>query len=164
MQTSETMSTNYNFQAHATALTNAQPTTADLSEAMLASVGAEKAQAKLLLVEDDRAVRRYLEVILQRAGYEVTSTADGLEAMKASLTGDFDIVVTDAVMPHLNGYELCRFLRRHPKLASKPIVLLSGTENIGASNADAHSLTDARLAKPVRPNELLSCLQHLLSE
>ena len=69
----------------------------------------------ILLVEDDRSIRRYLEVILSRAGYKVIAAADGLEAMKAALASAIDAVVTDAVMPHLNGYELCRFLRRHPK-------------------------------------------------
>src|SRR5918912_4597011 len=68
----------------------------------------------ILLVEDDRSVRRYLEVILQRAGYTVVSAGDGLEAMKAALSNTLDAVVTDAIMPHLNGYELCRFVRGHP--------------------------------------------------
>ena len=50
----------------------------------------------ILLVEDDRSIRRYLEVILQRAGYIVVSAGDGLEAMKAALSNTLDAVVTDA--------------------------------------------------------------------
>src|SRR3954465_4842225 len=94
----------------------------------LPSVQARNTRGTILIVEDDRSIRRYLEVILQRAGYCVVAAADGLEAMKAALTAAIDAVVTDAIMPHLNGYELCRFLRHHPKLSGLPVVLLSGFE------------------------------------
>ena len=117
--------------------------------------------ARVLLVEDDRSICRYLEVILQRAGFEVTTAADGLEGMKAALSACFDAVVTDAIMPHLNGYELCRFLRRHPTLARLPVVLLSGVEQPSQS-PDANERADAYLSKPVRPEELTGCVERLL--
>lgn len=114
----------------------------------------------ILLVEDDGAIRRYLEVILHRAGFKVISASDGLQAMKAALISTVDAVVTDAVMPHLNGYELCRFLRRHPKLSQIPVVLLSGLEHqesdTGSDQADVY------LSKPVRPEELTDNLTRLL--
>jgi len=114
----------------------------------------------ILIVEDDRAIRRYLEVILQRAGYCVVVAADGLEAMKAALTSSIDAVVTDAIMPHLNGYELCRFLRHHPKLSRMPVVLLSGFEP--SDDAQQADHPDVYLSKPVRPEELTGCLARLL--
>jgi len=115
----------------------------------------------VLIVEDDRSIRRYLEVILQRAGYCVIVAADGLEAMKAVLTSAVDAVVTDAIMPHLNGYELCRFLRHHPKLSRLPVVILSGFER--ADNVqEVNDRPDIYLAKPVRPEELTGCLARLL--
>ncbi len=117
--------------------------------------------ATVLLAEDDRALRRYLEVVLQRAGYAVVAAADGLEAMKAALSSAFDAVITDAVMPHLGGHELCRFLRRHPKLAALPVVLLSGAEQTAAP-PDASERADVYLCKPVSPEELTACLAGLL--
>ena len=119
------------------------------------------ARATVLLAEDDRSTRRYFEIILQRAGYDVVSAADGVEAMKAALNGAVDAVVTDAVMPHLGGHELCRFLRRHPKLARLPVVLLSGADKSPAAQDDAEG-ADVYLSKPVRPEELTDCLARLL--
>ena len=119
------------------------------------------ARGTILIVEDDRSIRRYLEVILQRAGYCVISAADGLEAMKTALTCAVDAVVTDAIMPHLNGYELCRFLRHHPKLSRLPVVLLSGFERADAAR-ETNDRPDVYLAKPVRPDELTGCLARLL--
>ena len=120
-------------------------------------------RATILLVEDDRSIRRYLEVILQRAGYSVIAAADGLEAMKAALSSTIDAVVTDAIMPHLNGYELCRFLRRHPKLGQLPVILLSGVDPPAQQSSNgAADHADVYLAKPVRPEELTGCIARLL--
>jgi DNA-binding response OmpR family regulator len=117
----------------------------------------------ILLVEDDRSIRRYLEVILSRAGFKVITAADGLEGMKAALATTVDAVVTDAVMPHLSGYELCRFLRRHPRLSCVPVILLSGLERVD-SLFDAESGADVYLSKPVRPDDLTNNLGRLLLE
>ena len=115
---------------------------------------------KVLLVEDDKALRRYLEVTLERAGYEVLSAADGLEAMKLALSVSVDLVITDAMMPNLTGHELCRFLRNSPKLSHIPIVLLSGLEKKDASSESG--LADAFLAKPVSAEHLINCVGKLL--
>jgi CheY-like chemotaxis protein len=127
----------------------------------LPSIQTRMTRGTILIVEDDRSIRRYLEVILQRAGYCVVAAADGLEAMKAALTSAIDAVVTDAIMPHLNGYELCRFLRHHPKLSRLPVILLSGFERSDATQ-DISDRPDVYLAKPVRPEELTGCLARLL--
>jgi len=116
----------------------------------------------VLLVEDDRSVRRYLEVTLQRAGYIVVTAGDGLEAIKIALANQVDVVVTDAVMPQMTGQELARFLRKTPKLSKVPIVLLTGQEKKASSGA-TENLIDAFLYKPVNAEELKSCLVNLLS-
>lgn len=127
----------------------------------LATTELAKIHPTILLVEDDRALRRYIEVILQRAGYNVITAADGLEAMKATLSSTIHAVVTDAMMPHLSGYELCRFLKHHPKLSHIPVVLLSGL-NGGSTPPEAGDCADAYLTKPVRAQELTDCLARLL--
>ncbi len=115
-------------------------------------------RARVLLVEDDKALRRYLEITLQRAGYEVLSAADGLAAMKIALASSIDLVITDAMMPNLSGHELCRFLRNSPSLSKIPIVLLSALER---KEGDA-GLADAFLTKPVSADKLTECVMGLL--
>jgi CheY-like chemotaxis protein len=119
------------------------------------------AQPTVLLAEDDAAVRRYLEVILRRAGYTVISAANGLEAIKAAMSSKVDAVVTDALMPHLNGHELCRYLRARPELARIPVLLLSGLEPDAAAPVTS-VYADAHLTKPVRPQDFTDCLARLL--
>jgi DNA-binding response OmpR family regulator len=118
-------------------------------------------QARVLLAEDDRALRRFLEVILERAGYKVIPAADGLEAMKLALSTPIDIVITDAMMPNLSGYEFCRFLRNSQSLSHLPVILLSALERKETNqNVDQ---VDAFLAKPVSGDSLLECIEALLS-
>lgn len=140
---------------------NASETTITASFPAATALHAHSTRGTILLVEDDRSIRRYLEVILSRAGFKVITAADGLEAMKVALASTIDAVVTDAVMPHLNGYELCRFLRRHPKLSCLPVILLSGLSRADAA-PDDDSRADVYLSKPVRPEELTSSLGRLL--
>ena len=114
-------------------------------------------QPCVLLVEDDRSVRRYLEVTLQRSGYRVLTAEDGLEAMKVAMTSAIDVVVTDAIMPNLSGQQLAAFLRKNPKLSNIPIVLLTGQENKAAS-ATGDVTIDAFLYKPVKADDLKNCV------
>ncbi len=107
-------------------------------------------------------MRRYLEVTLQRAGYKVIPAEDGLEAMKLALASEVDVVVTDAVMPHMGGKELARFLRSNNRFSKVPIVLLTGQEN-KSSVGESEKLIDAFLYKPVKVDELKACLTKLLS-
>ena len=119
-------------------------------------------QQCVLLVEDDPALRRYLEVVLERAGYSVISAGDGLEAMKSLLAEPVDVVVTDALMPNLDGYELCRFVRNSPHLAHLPIILLSALDP--RNTTDESEQMDAFLAKPVSPEDLLSTISNLAAD
>lgn len=123
--------------------------------------GDEYHRGRILLVEDDNALRRYLEVTLQRAGYEVLAAADGLVGMKLALSSQVDIVITDAMMPNLSGQELCRFLRNSPQLSQIPIILLSGMEHTEVSREEAYA--DAVFSKPVSAEDLTDCVAELLA-
>lgn len=118
-------------------------------------------RARVLLAEDDRALRRFLQIVLERAGYKVIPASDGLEAMKLALSTELDIVVTDATMPNLSGHEFCRFLRNSQTLSHLPVILLSALERKDPSeNADQ---VDAFLAKPVSSEDLVACIERLLT-
>jgi DNA-binding response OmpR family regulator len=128
---------------------------------VVSQLGGRWRRQKVLLVEDDKSLRRFLEVTLERGGYEVVTAGDGLEGMKVALTVDVDIVVTDAMMPNLSGHEFCRFLRNSQQLAHLPIVLLSGSEVMDCSGEK--ELVNVFLSKPVSPEELTDCVRTLLA-
>lgn len=115
----------------------------------------------ILLAEDDDSMRRLLEVILKKEGFEVISTDDGLQAMKLAFENRIDAVVADAIMPGLTGYDLCRILKNKDELKNIPFVILSG---LGVNdNETAKCTADAFLSKsPNLKEELLEKLKELL--
>lgn len=117
---------------------------------------------KILLAEDDDSMRRLLEVILRKEGFEVIAAEDGLKAMKIALETEIDAVIADAVMPGLTGFDLCRLLRGNPEKKNLPILVLSGLEQ--NTSADAESCrADLFLMKDTRLKEnVLKALQELL--
>ena len=143
-------------------LSEQNPSVVGCSNESISNAGSARSR-RILLAEDDRSVRRYLEVILERAGYQVVSAADGLEAMKLALSSPIDAVIADSIMPHLSGQELCRLLRSNPKVSRLPMVLLTALEN--KSNLKALDVQlDACLYKPVSADELTKCLARLFDE
>jgi CheY-like chemotaxis protein len=80
--------------------------------------------------------------------------------MKFLLTARVDVIVTDALMPNLDGYELCRFVRNSEHLAHLPIILLSALDQ--KNTTDESEQVNAFLAKPVSAEDLLAaCATHL---
>ncbi len=111
---------------------------------------------KVLLAEDDTSMRRFIEVILQKADYEVMTAEDGLAAMQIALETEIDAIVADAIMPNMSGYDLCRALRSR----RIPCIILSGLSD-NYSNGD--DLADVFLTKDTNlKEELLAALEKLL--
>ena len=119
----------------------------------------------VLLVEDDHALRRYLQIILERSGFNVVTAKDGVDAHSKFSIHRFAAVVSDAIMPRMDGYELCRFVRTHETLSNTPFILLSGLDHEGESNEvlnQSNEMADVYLSKPVSPDTLVSHLGRLL--
>ena len=114
---------------------------------------------KILLAEDDSSMRRFIEIILQKAGFDVLSAEDGLAAIQIALETKIDAVVADALMPNMTGYDLCRMIRSQSAEKKIPCIILSGL----AENNSNDNLADIFLLKDTNLKEqLLAALQKLL--
>jgi chemosensory pili system protein ChpA (sensor histidine kinase/response regulator) len=80
---------------------------------------------RILLVDDSISVRRFVGQMLEKAGFDVTTAADGADAIARTGQADFDLVITDLEMPRVNGYELIDDLRRRPSTRALPIIVLT---------------------------------------
>jgi CheY-like chemotaxis protein len=102
-----------------------------------------KQKKKILLVEDDNAIRRYIEVVLRKEGFEVVSTEDGLSAIQFINANHIDAILTDAIMPNISGHDLCRMVRQNPDKNNISLVIMSGIEaDAGEKIADAYLTKD----------------------
>lgn len=115
----------------------------------------------VLLVEDNPEMRSYLRKHLVRH-YDILEAArgdDGLEAARARLP---DVIISDIMMPGLDGHELCRRLKAEPETDFIPVVLLTARTDLGSRLEGLGGGADDYLTKPFEPEELLLRLRNLL--
>ena len=74
----------------------------------------------MLIVDDDQKVAALLTELLEQEGYEVVSAADGGRALEILNSFEPDVVISDVVMPVIDGIELCRHIKKEPRTASTP--------------------------------------------
>ena len=112
--------------------------------------------ARVLVADDNADMREYLTRILTAGGYEVTAVTDGVEALDAARRRTPDLVVSDVMMPRLDGLELVSRLRGDSRTASVPVLLLSARAGQEASIEGLRAGADDYLVKPFAAAELLA--------
>jgi two-component system cell cycle response regulator CpdR len=119
------------------------------------------AMHKILLAEDDDSLRRFLATALEKAGYEVRACADGEEAVDALEDGPFDLLLTDIVMPGMDGIEVARIAAaREPKLR---IMFITGFAAVALAAGDRAPQGAKVLAKPVHLREIVSEVERMMA-
>jgi CheY-like chemotaxis protein len=111
--------------------------------------------AKVLIVDDEPDVLFLLRTILTRAGHEVSEAPNGAQALERIQESHPEVLVTDLMMPVMDGRELIRRLREDPTFSRTPVILVSAFP-------DEQAGADVVLRKPFRANELIESLAHLL--
>ena len=119
--------------------------------------------ARILLAEDDDSMRDFLAKALKRAGHEVISCADGDEGLSVfeGQPDGFDLLLTDIVMPGIDGIELARVLRNQEATKDIPIIALS-TKAEDMLNAETRRQFAAYLVKPFGLDELPRIVHDIL--
>jgi CheY-like chemotaxis protein len=111
---------------------------------------------RILVVDDEPDLRFVLRRIFEKAGHEVADAGHGAEALDCVRGSLPELVVTDMMMPVMDGHELIRLLRADPATAQIPILAVTGSGEL----ADA---ADALLAKPYQPDQVLAAANTLLA-
>lgn len=108
---------------------------------------------KVLIVDDNETNRELLELFSTEIGYECVLASSGIEALDM-LDADIDVVLLDAIMPRMSGYEVARRIRAHPKFSFVPIVMVtalsSRSDRLDAARAGANDF----ILKPINKAEI----------
>ena len=115
----------------------------------------------ILVVDDERHIVRLVQVNLERAGYEVTTAYDGVEALEAVRSELPDMIILDVMMPRMDGFEALKKLRADAQTKDIPVIMLTAK----AQDADIFkgwsSGVDSYLTKPFNPRELLAFVDRI---
>ncbi|MBB6051467.1 response regulator [Armatimonas rosea] len=109
---------------------------------------------RILAVDDEDSITRILQVNLERAGYTVDTAASGHEALTCLLQNDYDLLISDVMMPEMDGLELIEHIRQSPELVKLPVILLTARSSENDITRGYIKGTDLYLTKPFDPNEL----------
>ena len=117
-----------------------------------------KRDCGILLVEDSRTQALKIQLMLEDHGYHVTIAQNGLEAMNILLSNRISIVISDWIMPEMDGYELCRAVRRHDFGSYVYLILLTAKDSKDDIIEGLEAGADDYLTKPVDDSELIARL------
>jgi diguanylate cyclase (GGDEF)-like protein len=124
--------------------------------------GNEVTGEKLLVVDDDPFIARLLEIELSAAGYQVRVANDGQQAIDAVAQDPPDLVITDVMMPHVDGFELTRSLRQDPRTATISVIILTA-RGLSADKLEGFAIgADDYIVKPFDTPELLARVRGVL--
>jgi CheY-like chemotaxis protein len=119
--------------------------------------------ARVLVVDDSLSVRKMVERALEMRGFEVLAASSGTEAMERIDSAMPDLVVCDVVMPDVDGYRICEFVRAHPTLSETPVLLISGIVNNAVLERAAQVRSSHVLRKPFTADDLTRKVDELLA-
>ena len=108
---------------------------------------------KILIAEDDRELRQLFSHVLMKNGYSVKGVANGQEALDAVYASYFDLIISDIMMPVMDGYELVRQLREAGN--STPVLMITAKDAFDDMRRGFLSGTDDYMVKPVNVNEMV---------
>jgi len=113
----------------------------------------------ILLVEDEENLARMVEMELRYEGYEVTKAFDGRTGLEKALSGEFDLVLLDIMLPALNGMEV---LRRIRKASQIPVIMLTARDSVPDKVSGLNAGADDYITKPFAIEELLARIRTAL--
>lgn len=117
---------------------------------------------KILVVDDTPSTRELISSYLRKQGYEVIEANNGKEALVSAVDYQPKVIITDIVMPEMNGFELCRSLKKNPNTKSlKIVVCTSKNQNIDRLWGMRQG-ADVYLTKPFTEEEILQAVQSVI--
>lgn len=117
--------------------------------------------AKILIVEDEKKIARFLELELKHEGYEVITAFDGRSGLETALESNPDLLILDLMLPELSGIEVCRRLRH---TSDVPIIMLTAKDDVSDKVMGLDMGADDYVTKPFAIEELLARIRVALKK
>lgn len=115
--------------------------------------------ARILIVEDEEKIARFVTLELEHEGYQVEHTADGRTAVDLALERDYDLILLDVLLPQLNGMEVLRRIRKHKDV---PVIMVTARDAVMDKVAGLDAGADDYLTKPFAIEELFARIRAAL--
>lgn len=118
----------------------------------------EKEKQRILIIEDEKNLARFVDLELQHEGYETAICMDGRSGLETALNEDWDVILLDLMLPELNGLEVCRRIR---PVKDTPIIIMTARDSVIDRVSGLDQGADDYIVKPFAIEELLARLRAL---
>jgi twitching motility two-component system response regulator PilG len=122
-------------------------------------VSADASARKVLVIDDSNTIRRSAEIFLKQGGYEVVLAEDGFDALAKVNDHDPQLIFCDILMPRLDGYQTCAIIKRNPKFAKVPVIMLSSKDGLFDKARGRMVGSEDYLTKPFTKDQLLQAVE-----
>lgn len=113
---------------------------------------------KVMVIDDSNTIRRSAEIFLAQAGYQVLLAEDGFDALAKIADHHPDLIFVDIMMPRLDGYQTCALIKKNPKFAGTPVIMLSSKDGLFDRARGRMVGSDEYLTKPFTKDSLLKAV------
>ena len=115
--------------------------------------------AKVLVIDDSNTIRRSAEIFLRQGGHEVVLAEDGFDALAKVNDHAPQLIFCDILMPRLDGYQTCAIIKRNPRFAHVPVIMLSSKDGLFDKARGRMVGSEEYLTKPFTKEQLLRAVQ-----
>lgn len=119
---------------------------------------ADVSGTKVMVIDDSNTIRRSAEIFLAQAGYQVLLAEDGFDALSKIADHHPDLIFVDIMMPRLDGYQTCALIKKNPKFAGTPVIMLSSKDGLFDRARGRMVGSDEYLTKPFTKDSLLKAV------
>ncbi len=124
-----------------------------------ASAAAPTAATRVLVIDDSNTIRRSAEIFLRQGGHEVLLAEDGFDALAKVNDHGPQLIFCDILMPRLDGYQTCAIIKRNPRFAHVPVIMLSSKDGLFDKARGRMVGSQDYLTKPFTKEQLLRAVQ-----
>lgn len=119
---------------------------------------------KILIADDEEDIRLIIRLALEDKGYAILTASNGLEALEKAGAEKVDLIILDAAMPKMDGYEACRRLKDNPSTKDIPVIFLTAIDMLKDKRKGYRLGAAAFIAKPFEVNLLIEEIEGILQK
>ena len=119
---------------------------------------------KVMVIDDSNTIRKSAEIFLVQAGCQVLVAEDGFDALAKIADNQPTVIFCDILMPRLDGYQTCALIKKNPRFASTPVIMLSSKDGLFDKARGRVVGAEQYLTKPFTRDELLSAIRQFVSQ
>jgi DNA-binding response OmpR family regulator len=119
---------------------------------------------RVLIIDDEEIIRKFLKINLLKWGYEVKEATDGIEALEQLDHDNYDLLICDILMPNKNGWEVLKGVRSNPKIKDIPVIILTAKNEDMDMFKGYESGANYYMTKPFTKDQLLYGVRLMLGD